>query len=305
MVYLMSLCDFCDKEAKYVFICPKCGNRFCKEHRKPEDHDCQQDQTTLEYPTPEKTPPPIIASDNSEQTHEQDPEDYVTLEETLFTEIIIPTPPRYRKDVSTKARALGAQISAIKIPLAILIIISILSGALMGTLIIPSENTDKLQQRYDTLFEYYNELETYYDNLTRQYSEVREEYILLDSLYSDLVKSNSELKKEFNDIINYQKKMPLASKQTITLLPKHNHSMTYEIPFSGYITVNYTADGEAYVWVGSTSIETIYYSRNPQFPDTSSNYNFTVPVQPDLLVYFANADEFNTIEITFWISFTY
>ncbi len=309
MVYYMSLCDFCNKEAKYNFICPQCGNRFCKEHRKPEDHDCINIQTSLEYSAEEKkSPSPILDSSNIDHVPKNEADEYYNLEEIIFTEKSSLAPKSY----GARAKSLVAQLSPIKIPLAILIILSLLSGALMGILIYPNEDTDNLQQRYDALSEYYTELlnvtqtlQTYYDNLTRQHLEVREEYTLLNSLYADLVKSNSELKKEYNDIINYQKNMQLVSKQTITILPKQNHSMTYEIPFSGYMTLNYTADGETYVWVGSTTIETIYYSRNPQFPYTASDHNFTVPVQPDLLVYFSNPDEFDSIEITFWISFTY
>ena len=323
----MSLCDFCNKEAKYNFICPQCGNRFCNEHRKPEDHDCQKTLTPREYSAEEKVSPSQIL-DSSNIDHEpknevdeyynlegiidQEPknevDEYANLEEIIFTEKNSLAPKSY----DVRVKSLVAQLDSIKIPLAILIIVSLLSGALMGILIYPNEDTDNLQQRYEALSEYYTELlnvtqtlQTYYDNLTRQHAEVREEYTLLNSLYSDIVKSNSELKKEYDDIINYQKSMQLASKQTINILPKQNISMTYEIPFSGYMTLNYTADGETYVWVGSTNIEPSFYSRNPQFPYTASDHNFTVPVQPNLLVYFANPDELDSIEITFWISFTY
>ena len=234
-------------------------------------------------------------------------DEYYNLEEIIFTKKNNQAPKSY----GVRLKSLVAQLYTIKIPLAVLIIVSLLSGALMGILIYPNEESDNLQKRYDALSEYYNELlnvtqtlQTYYDNLTRQHAEVRAEYTLLNSLYSDLMESNSELMIEYNDIINYQKNMQFP-KQTITILPKHNHSMTYEIPFSGYMALNYTADGETYVWVGSTTIDPTYYSRNPQFPYTASDHNFTVPVQPNILVYFANPDELDSIEITFWISFTY
>ena len=308
MVYIMSLCDFCNKEAKYYFICPQCGNRFCNEHRKPENHNCSNIQTSLEYSAEEKkSPSPILDSNNIDHGPKNEVDEYYNLEEIIFTEKSSLAPKSYGSSV----RSLVAQLDT-KLLYAILIIASLLSGAFMGILIYPDEDIDNLQQRYDALSEYYTKLlnvtqtlQTYYDNLTVQHAEVREEYTLLNSLYADLVKSNSELKKEYNDIINYQKNMQLVSKQTITILPKQNHSMTYEIPFSGYMTLNYTADGETYVWVGSTTIEPSFYSRNPQFPYTASDHNFIVPVQPDLLVYFANPDEFDSIEITFWISFTY
>jgi len=303
----MILCDFCKKEVRYNFICPECGNRFCKEHSKTEDHDCINAQTPLESHVEEKkSPSPVLDPNNGDPVPENDVDEYGNLEEILFTEKNSLTPKSYGLSVRSLAQL------DTKLIYAILIIISLISGALMGILIYPNEDTDNLQQRYDTLSEYYTELQnvtqilqTYNDNLTRQHTEVREEYKMLNSLYSDLVKSNSELKKEYNDIINYQKKIQLASKQTITLLPKQNHTMTYEIPFSGYMTLNYTANGETYVWVGSTNIEPSFYSRNPQFPHTAFDHNFTVPVQPDLLIYFTNPDEFDSVEITFWVSFTY
>lgn len=304
----MSLCDFCNKEVNYNFICPKCGNRFCNEHRKPEDHDCQKRLPTRENSAEEKVSLPVLDSSNIDQVQENEVDEYYNIEEIIFTEKHIPAP----KSFSLRLNALVAQLDTVKIPLVVLIIVSLLSGALMGVLFYPNENTDNLQQRYDALSEYYTELlnvtqtlQTYYDNLTRQHTEVRAEYTLLNALYSDLMESNSELMKEYNDIINYQKKIQLTSNQTITILPKQNHSLIYEIPFSGFMSLNYTADSEAYVWVGSTTIEPSFYSRNPQFPHTASDHKFTVPVQPNILVYFANPDEFDSIEITFWISFTY
>jgi len=305
----MSVCDFCNKEVTYNFICPQCGNRFCNEHRKPIDHDCQKTLTPRKYSAEEKVPPPqILDSSNIGHVPKKEVDEYYNVEEIIFTEKNSLSP----KSSGVRLKSLVAQLETIKIPLAVLIIVSLLSGALMGTLVYRNGDTDNLQQRYDALSEYYTELlnvtqtlQTYYDNLTRQHAEVREEYTLLNTLYSDLMESNSELMKEYNDIINYQKNMQLVSGQTITILPKQNQSMTYEIPFSGYMTLNYTADGEIYVWVGSTTIEPSFYSRNPQFPYTASDYNFTVPVQPNILVYFANPDEFDSLEITFWISFTY
>ena len=36
----MQVCDQCNTEIKVVYICPKCGGRFCREHKKPENHNC-------------------------------------------------------------------------------------------------------------------------------------------------------------------------------------------------------------------------------------------------------------------------
>ena len=37
----MAKCTFCNKETSLVYICPLCDNRFCSQHRKPENHNCQ------------------------------------------------------------------------------------------------------------------------------------------------------------------------------------------------------------------------------------------------------------------------
>ena len=36
----MGKCELCEKETKLTYICPDCKKRFCREHRKPEDHNC-------------------------------------------------------------------------------------------------------------------------------------------------------------------------------------------------------------------------------------------------------------------------
>jgi hypothetical protein len=308
VVYLMSLCDFCTKEVKYTFICPECGGHFCKEHRKPEDHNCIKNKPAKKDPVEKKILPQIIDISQNEPLQEHDNIEYYNIEELVFSE----KKTAESKNITVLIKSFIDQIETIKIPLAILIALSLFSGVAMGSLIYPNGDSDNLQQRYDTLYEYYTnllnstqKLEMYYDNLTMQYSEVREEYTLLNSLYSDLIQTNSELNKEYNDILSYKKNITLASKQTITILPKQNHTLIYDIPFSGYMTLNYTANSETYVWVGSTTIEPTFYTRNPQFPHTSNENNFTVPVKPDIIVYFANPDEFLSMEITFWISFTY
>jgi hypothetical protein len=49
-------CKKCGKEQKFVYLCSKCGAKLCKEHRKPEHHDC----TNKEVHKPNK---PIIKND--------------------------------------------------------------------------------------------------------------------------------------------------------------------------------------------------------------------------------------------------
>ena len=141
----MSLCDFCNKEAKFYFICPKCGKNFCTEHRKPEDHHCMNIQTPLEHSAEEKkVSSQVLDTNNSDHIPETVIDDYINLDEILFTEKNIPAP---------------CTLNAIKISLAVLIIGSLLSVAFMGILIDPGEDLGKLDQIIDVLFEYFTELQ--------------------------------------------------------------------------------------------------------------------------------------------------
>jgi hypothetical protein len=151
---------------------------------------------------------------------------------------------------------------------------------------------------------YYDTLMGQYSSLKGQYSELRTEYSQLNSMYAELVKDKSELENEHKDILNYRIEIQLVTEKTITIQPKQNISETFETPFSGYITVNYTATGEAYTWTGSTQLNG-YYSRNPQFPETASTHSFSVPVLPDIILYFANPDEANPITITYCVKYIY
>ena len=140
----MSSCDFCNKEAKYYIICPKCGKRFCNEHRKPENHQCTSTQTPLKNSIKEITPSFLVITENDVHRPEYELDDNVNLDEIIFTEKIIPAP---RKPTS------------IKIPLAIMILGTLLSGAFIGILSDPSQDTGNLKQILDSLLEFYTELQ--------------------------------------------------------------------------------------------------------------------------------------------------
>ena len=199
----MNYCDFCKKEAKYSFICPQCGNRFCNEHRKPEYHDCQTSRP-LKYSAEEKTSPPVLDTSNIDHVPENEVDEYYNLEEIIFTEKNVQPSPSN----GTKARALVAQLSTVKTPLTVLIIISLLSGALMGTLIFPNENADNLQQRYDALSEYYTELQAnnqdlnlLVENMTLQINSLQTE---LDKLNQDYSALQNDWDSLFSDQTQYE-----------------------------------------------------------------------------------------------------
>jgi hypothetical protein len=185
----------------------------------------------------------------------------------------------------------------------------ILSAAMNGFLYSEyykyKDQSELFADQYFVLYNKTNSIEAYYENLTSQYSELRKEYINLDNMYNELTRRNAELQSEYDSILSYEIENNLVSGKIIELGPKENYTDIYYIPFSGYITVNYSATGEVYSWVGSSALRDVYYSRNPQFPNTASNHNFTVPVLPDVVLFFANGDEFESVTITYTVNFIY
>ncbi len=209
----MNVCDACNIEAKFSFICPECGGRFCKEHRKPEDHNCPKMRDPLETSVEERiVPPPALEPSNDDHTSESETNEFYNLEEILFTEKNVPASIRYGIHVKGKAQdkrqSLFTHLNAIKTSLAVLMILSILSGALAGTLIYPSDSTDNLQQRYDTLMEYYIELQTDNQELNRvvensayELSSLRYELDVLSQEHSSL---QNDWDSFFSDQIYYE-----------------------------------------------------------------------------------------------------
>lgn len=140
----MSLCDFCNKEEKYFFICPRCGKRFCNEHRKPENHQCTGIQIPLENSISEITSSFLVITDNSVHRPKYELDDNVNLDEIIFTEKNIPAPRK---------------LNSIKIPLAIILIGTLLSGAFIGILSDPNQDESNLNQILDELYEFYTALQ--------------------------------------------------------------------------------------------------------------------------------------------------
>ena len=144
----MSICDLCNKEAKYFFICPRCEKRFCNEHRKPEDHHCTSIQITHDNSVKEITPSFLVITDNSVHRPEYELDDYVNLDALIFTEKIIPAPRK---------------LNSIILPLTIMIIGTLISGAFIGILSDPSQDTGNLKQIFESISELYTELQA--DNI--------------------------------------------------------------------------------------------------------------------------------------------
>jgi hypothetical protein len=192
-----------------------------------------------------------------------------------------------------------------KAPIILVALLAIASIGVSGFLYVENNTLRDYQTEYEALSENSKTLNAYYENLTAVYNELRLEYSTLNALYANLMQDKAKLEQEYNDIMNYNKNINLVTEKTITINPRSNVTEKYEIPFSGYITVRYNATGEIYTWIGSNQLDETYFSRNPQFPNTAASHEFIVPILPDLLIFIANPDETQAIEVTYSISFTY
>jgi hypothetical protein len=291
----MNKCDYCKEEAKFTFICPRCGTRLCREHRKPEDHECQKIHEPIQEVEFDVEPLSSYSEQNSDHISNIVEEDSIDVieqdipqlpEESLFSEEltiedIIPdievhtfteetqntvdmkeldydqlleestqiTEPTYEESEETYAdleasdddeefdifdqeeepipdyedtieeelveyeyveskQGVISHLNAIKAPLALIIIGSIISGALMGVLIYPSEDTDNLQQRYDALYQYYTEIQEQnqelniiIEDLTLELNTLKNDHNFLNEQYTGLDNRWNNL---FSDQTEYQ-----------------------------------------------------------------------------------------------------
>ncbi len=285
----MYACEHCNIETKIVYICERCGGRFCSKHKKPENHNCTAghhkdldghelvlETKTLSDEKIEDSEPPLKMSAQI-LLDEKNEESAPPIKKFALNNYLNPfKPTRSSKVKLNKTKPL---LIDTKLVLISFLLVSVLAN---GYLYLQYQEYNLLSNNYVGLYDTTTKVQGYYDNLTAQYTELRVEYTQLRSLYTTLLENNAGLEKEYSDIINYRKEVQLAYEKTITVLPRQNYSEVYSIPFSGVIDVNYTATGEAYTWIGSSGLESSYYSRNPQFPQTASDYNFTVPVFPIL-----------------------
>lgn len=190
---------------------------------------------------------------------------------------------------------------SVNLIMATLLVVSIVGNGFLYT---QYQDYKEVSVSYVELYNVTKVVQSYYDTLMSRYSELRTEYTQLNDLYVEVSESKREIEQEYQELLNFQKEIMLVSEKTITIPPQQNVSETLETPFSGFITVNYNATGEAYTWTGSTKLNS-YYSRNPQFPETASVYNYTVPVVPDVILYFANPSETEAITVIYSVKYTY
>ena len=298
----------------------ECGGSFCSRHRKPETHNCPS-LTEIED-----------LEDKIEEIYELDTtvvpvdgfeipvdEDFDIDSKKYNDSIKDSTLKGESKESDDKPEWFTVQsninrqkdtrnIDEQRTPLTrfnlVIITVLLISVVFNGFLYLEYRDYLELSKNYAGLYNTSIRLQSYYDNVTTQYMELRDEYIQLNELYAELMMNKAEFEKEHFDIMNYQKNILLVDEKTIILEPNQNYTEIHEVPFSGYIFINYSATGEVYTWIGSSDLEEVYYSRNPQFPGTASSYNFTVPVLPNIMLYLANPNG-DPVEVTYWVNYTY
>jgi len=163
----------------------------------------------------------------------------------------------------------------------------------------------QLEYRYQVLENRSSTMDLYYDTLTSNYLSLREDYSGLNNEYSELAMKHYALQQEYDDVVNLRKVSILVENQVIILGPKGNHTLAYSLDAAGYVEVDFHASGEVFHWVGSSVVDGVYYSRYPQFPQTSRLGVFKVPAASRLYIIVINPDQSNGVEVSFSISYVY
>jgi hypothetical protein len=169
----MTICEYCKSEPNLVFICPHCGNRHCKEHRKPENHEClslpdefinaraRADLVTVDESIidQEIKSEPIISFETKSKTEFNTVEEFLTEDDKISSineeeSIISET---NNESITSNKLTLSSIYSIIPRGglIIFMLIVGVIFGTMLGTLINPSEYDENLQQRYDQIYEYY------------------------------------------------------------------------------------------------------------------------------------------------------
>lgn len=144
-------------------------------------------------------------------------------------------------------------------------------------------------------YENYTLIRSKYDELNNKYKKLGSDYYELESEYKELIIL-------YNSSREYKTEQILENMIQITIPADSNTIFYYEIPFPGYINVEYYSDTEIYAMVGSSKLDTVYYSRQPQ-QAKSSEYAFSIPVLPEINLMFVNPDR--NQEATMFLKVTY
>jgi hypothetical protein len=231
----MTICDYCHKESKLIFTCLYCGSHYCKDHRKPVDHECisireEKFDKIVEEKTDIDDLTPIIIQEPSdffnaiesevkaesgfsyfqenleidqEITYPLDDEkdtDFTDFEQEIEMEDVFEEEEIDEEDDEeyvepSSSRSPLSSMIRKEAFLVIMLLFGIILGQMMTTVINPSEYDQNLQQRYDRIYEYYIETQALNVELN----------VLIDELTSDLVTIESQLNQitiEYNQLLD-------------------------------------------------------------------------------------------------------
>ena len=164
----MSLCEFCNTESTIIFTCPYCGNRFCKEHRKPEKHNCPtiQSKTVIKPQTIEN---PTLETDNVDETLINNTQ---TFEQTKTPQLNTQTLDGSIEIVKAQSRAVIA--------------------SLFGSMDEPENYDEEYKDKFDKIYDYFLKIWEKNQELQSQIEKMKYE---ISELQNQLDKKNIELEK--------------------------------------------------------------------------------------------------------------
>ena len=193
----MSICDFCNSETKYSFVCPLCGDRFCSDHRKPENHNCAR-APFLEVSEEEKNATDhVLESENMGQITEKD-----QIENNKKEEPEPQTPDQTISVSNTDQTVQSDHKRSVKVVYGIMIVATILSIAFMGTLVYSNQENKNLQQRYDALIEYFSKQESHNQELIMQATSRSQQLELLQTELDKIHLEHSDLQNNWDAIFS-------------------------------------------------------------------------------------------------------
>jgi hypothetical protein len=161
------------------------------------------------------------------------------------------------------------------------------------------------REGYYTLENRKDILDGYYDELQNMYLELRSEYMDLSNAYHEILENIASIETELKQITNYEKTIIFSDNETIKIDPGSNITLTFDLPLSGFVICNLTSNTDIYLWIGSSIHSEIYYSRQPTFPQTATELNFTVPVSHKMYIFIANVDENQEADVIYTIKYVY
>jgi hypothetical protein len=206
----MSACDFCSEESKFIFVCPHCENRYCKNHRRPDDHNCisleKKQVNNISFTNTDNVETVSIKNENIYQIQSEEKNDNFIEIETASDHNQVKIDEQKRE--SNTINIFSFFNSNRKISIVMLIIVSLISGLITGTLINPNDYDKNLQQRYDALYEYYLEtqarnieLTEELNNMTIELSLIQEQLIQINIQYEIIQAQMSRLQENYDQLL--------------------------------------------------------------------------------------------------------